>query len=227
MKISVVIPVYNEEKYIVACLDSLKDQEVLADEIIVVDNNCTDKTVEIASKYNVKIVKQPIQGMIPARNMGFDNAMGDILVRCDSDSIAPRNWIKIIKENFEKDNLVGLFGPGEFYDSKMPKFVILFFFRTYFLLAKIILGHEILLGSNMAITKDSWEKIKDKTCTMDNMVHEDVDVAIHIGKLGKIKYDERMTNRISARRFRNIFSLFEYPTRFIKTIIYNQKKGYV
>jgi glycosyltransferase involved in cell wall biosynthesis len=227
MKISIIIPAYNEEKYIGDCLDSLKNQEILADEIIIVDNNCTDKTVEIAKKYDVKIIKQPIQGIIPARDMGFENTTGDILVRCDADSIAPKDWIKTIKDDFEKENIVGVFGPGEFYDSKIPDFIVLFFFRTYFVLAKIVLNHEILLGSNMAITKIAWEKVKDKTCSEDHIVHEDVDIAIHVGKLGKIKYDERIGNRISARRFRDIASLFEYPARFVKTIIYNQKKGYV
>ena len=227
MIVSVIIPAYNEEKYIGACLESLANQEVPADEIIVIDNNCKDKTVEIASKYDVKIIKQPIQGMIPARDLGFETATGDILVRCDSDSVAPKNWIKTIRDDFEKEKIVGVFGPGEFYDSKMPKWLVLFFFRTYFFIGKNILGHEMLLGSNMAITKDSWEKVKHNTCCEDHIVHEDVDIAIHVGKLGKILYDEKMTNKISARRFRDIFSLFEYPTRFVKTIIYNQKKGYV
>jgi len=227
MKVSVIIPAYNEEKYIGACLESLKNQDVQPDEVIVIDNNCTDKTVEIAQKYNVKIIKQPIQGMIPARDMGFENANYEILVRCDSDSIAPKDWIKNIKENFEKEDLIGIFGPGVFYDSKLPKPFVIAFFNTYFFLGKIILGHEMLLGSNMAITKKSWDLVKDKTCKLDNIVHEDLDIAIHVGKLGRIKYDKKIANRISARRFRNIFSLFEYPTRFVKTIIYNKNKGYV
>lgn len=227
MKVSVIIPAYNEEKYIMGCLESLKNQEVPADEIIVIDNNCTDKTVEIAKNYDVKIIKQPIQGMIPARDIGFENASYEILVRCDSDSIAPRDWIKNIRENFEKEDIVGVFGPGIFYDSKLPGSFVLFFFRTYFFLGKIILGHEMLLGSNMAITKKSWDLVKDKTCKKDNIVHEDLDIAIHVGKLGKIVFDKKITNRISARRFRDIFSLFEYPTRFAKTIIYNKRKGYV
>ena len=52
MKVSVVIPVYNEEKYIKNCLESLMKQEEKPDEIIVVDNNCTDETINIVKKYN-------------------------------------------------------------------------------------------------------------------------------------------------------------------------------
>ena len=51
MKVSVVIPVYNEEKYIKNCLESLMKQEEKPDEIIVVDNNCTDETINIVKKY--------------------------------------------------------------------------------------------------------------------------------------------------------------------------------
>lgn len=47
LRVSVVIPVYNEEKYIEKCLAALFSQKVKADEIIVVDNNCTDRTIDI------------------------------------------------------------------------------------------------------------------------------------------------------------------------------------
>lgn len=57
MRVSLVIPIYNEEKYIKKCLDSVKCQVEKPDEIIVVDNNSTDNTVNIAKKYNVRLLK--------------------------------------------------------------------------------------------------------------------------------------------------------------------------
>lgn len=103
MKISVIIPVYNEEKYIVPCLKSLLKQEEKPDEIIVVDNNCTDKTIPLVRKYPVKIVKEKKQGIVFARNHGFNIATGDIIARIDADSTAPKNWVQTIKKNFSKE----------------------------------------------------------------------------------------------------------------------------
>ena len=63
MKVSVVIPVYNEEKKISNCLNSLMKQDEKPDEIIVVDNNCIDKTISIVKKYaTVKIIQEKKTG---------------------------------------------------------------------------------------------------------------------------------------------------------------------
>ena len=56
--ISVIIPVFNEEKFLPRCLESLKNQKFKYFEIIVVDNNSTDKTAEIAKKFNVILVSE-------------------------------------------------------------------------------------------------------------------------------------------------------------------------
>ena len=71
MKVSVVIPSYNEEKYIGRCLEGIALQIEKPDEVIVVDNNCTDKTVEIAEKFGATIIKEKKQGMtlIPEQNI--------------------------------------------------------------------------------------------------------------------------------------------------------------
>src|ERR1035437_9820650 len=91
MKVSVVIPAYNEEKYIGACLDSLMDQKEKPDEIIVVNNNSTDNTAKIVKKYPVRLINEEQQGMIPARNRGFNEAKFEIIARTDADTILPRS----------------------------------------------------------------------------------------------------------------------------------------
>ncbi len=69
--ISVVIPAYNEENYIEACLKSLRNQKTnVPYEIVVCDNNSTDRTVEIAKKYADKVVYERRQGIGYARNKG-------------------------------------------------------------------------------------------------------------------------------------------------------------
>lgn len=227
MKISVIIPVYNEEKYIKKCLDSLKNQIIKPDEIIVVDNNCTDKTLKIVKKFSnklpIKIASEKKQGMIFARNKGFNIASGDILARCDADSILPSNWIKKIKENFAKENIDGLTGPVIFYD--LP-FKTKFYSILYMKVMKILQNGETLIGPNMAMTKKIWQKIKDEVCIDEKKVHEDIDLSLHIKKVeGKIKYDWQLIAFISGRRIKQKPQSFfiEYPIRLIKTIYFHKK----
>lgn len=90
--VSVVIPAYNEERYLAACLTSLQKQTLKNFETIVVDNNSTDKTAEIARRFGAKVVKELKQGIIPARERGFREAKAEIIARTDADTIvAPYN----------------------------------------------------------------------------------------------------------------------------------------
>ena len=119
MKVSVVIPAYNEEKFIRKALKSVTNQLVDADEIIVINNNSSDKTVEITRSFSVRIIDEKKQGMISARNTGFDNAKYDIIARIDADVQVPPDWIQRIKRNFEKKKIDALTGPLLLSDLKL------------------------------------------------------------------------------------------------------------
>lgn len=221
MKISVVIPAYNEEKYIASCLKHITSQSELADEIIVVNNNSTDKTVEIASSFPaVTVINQTVQGITPTRNKGFDEASGDIIARTDADTKVPKNWIKKIKKRFTDDpNLLALSGPARF--EKLPKAVqpnnwltVIAFNATF----RSTMHHDVLFGPNMALRKSTWEKVKDEVCLNDKIVHEDMDLAVHIGRHGKILFDESLVVVSSLRRWKKFMPYIEYPYRYLRTI---------
>ncbi len=90
MSISVVIPVYNQAHLTERCLVSLLENSLIAKELFVVDNNSTDRTVEIARKYSfVKVISEKHQHQVFAQAAGFNVANGDILGRIDADSILP------------------------------------------------------------------------------------------------------------------------------------------
>jgi glycosyltransferase involved in cell wall biosynthesis len=85
--ISIVIPVYNEAERIAACLESIAAQTVTPLEVIVVDNNSTDATVSIARSFPfVRVITAKCQGVIHARNRGFNAARGEIIGRIDADT---------------------------------------------------------------------------------------------------------------------------------------------
>lgn len=220
MKVSAVVIVYNEEKYIAGCLESLVNQTEKPDEIIVVDNNCTDNTIEIAKKFaRVRIVKEKKQGMIYARNTGFDSAKYDLIVRCDADARVPKDWIKKIKKEFKNKKIDALNGPIIFDGLPYPEILKLIsdFHNTA---GRSMYTHELLNGPNMSLTKKIWKKVKGKVCLLDRDVHEDMDLAIHINQVGgKIGFSKDLAINVSGRRMKNnpVSFFGEYPWRILKT----------
>jgi len=220
MKVSVIVPAYNEEKYLAKCIESILDQEDPADEILIINNNSTDHTVEIAKKYPVRIITEEVQGMIPTRNRGFEEAQFDIIARTDSDTRVPRDWIKRIKADFSDKTLVAVTGPAHFYEG-LPDAMQLTNWPSkilFFRLLKQTLRHDCLFGPNMAILKSAWERVKGDVCLNDKDVHEDIDLSMHIVKYGKIKFDRHLIVNSSFRRWKKLETYFEYPYRSIKTI---------
>jgi len=101
LKISVIIPVYNAEKTLKQCLDSVLNQTYKNYEVIVVDNNSTDKTKDITKEFQQKNKSKKIKyifeskiGMGAARNTGEKKAKGEIILMTDSDCIVPKSWVK-------------------------------------------------------------------------------------------------------------------------------------
>ena len=96
---SVVIPAFNEQAYIGACLDSLADQDYRGRvEWVVVDNNCTDRTADIARSRGAVVVAESRPGVIWARQAGLQAASGDYVITTDADTTFPRDWLSRIDE---------------------------------------------------------------------------------------------------------------------------------
>ena len=99
--ISIIIPTYNVEKYIIECIDSVLNQTYNEFEIIIVDNNSTDNTIEILQEYKVKypklifIYNEPNQGAAFARNTGLEYAKGEWIQFLDADDILKHDKLKV------------------------------------------------------------------------------------------------------------------------------------
>lgn len=101
MKISVIIPCYNQGEYLPDAIDSVLAQTIAAHEIIVIDDGSTDKTLEIAKSYEskgIKIVSQVNKGLPGARNAGIMNATGDYILPLDADDILLETCIEKLTE---------------------------------------------------------------------------------------------------------------------------------
>ena len=102
--ISVIIPIYNSISTIKECLDTVFNSDFKNFEVIVISDNSTDDSVKIAKEYKCKIIELPENnGPAFARNVGADNAKGDILFFVDSDVIIKKNALTHISEIFNNN----------------------------------------------------------------------------------------------------------------------------
>ena len=98
-RISIIIPIYNEEKYISKCLDSIieSDYDKSKIEVLLIDGGSSDKTIEIIKKYQkkypfLKLLNNPKKIVPVAMNIGIKNAKGEYIIRLDAHSSYPKNY---------------------------------------------------------------------------------------------------------------------------------------
>lgn len=201
-KISVIIPAYNEEACLPACLKALAAQSVAPFEVIVVDNASSDKTALVAKRHPfVTLISEKTRGRVYARNAGFSAARGDILARLDADAVIPSDWIQWIGEFYADGNTrAALTGGAHFYNMRPSWLVSWAYNWLVFRFNTVLTGKPTLWGSNMALPKKLWQEVAADVC-LDNSLHEDLDLAFHVRRAGgDICYDTSTRVRVEMRR---------------------------
>lgn len=201
MKITIVIPVYNEADSLDACLRAIAAQTVAPFEVIVVDNNSTDDTRAVAAVFPfVRLLHQPRQGVIHARRTGFDAARGDLIARIDGDTILPADWLARLQTVMADQAIDAVSGAALYYNvaaSKLFNALDLFFRRR---LSWQLKDRVYLWGANMAIRRRAWRRVRQHLCHQGGL-HEDYDIAIHLQEHGgSVVFDERLKAHVSSRR---------------------------
>jgi glycosyltransferase involved in cell wall biosynthesis len=192
----------------------------MPDEVIVVDNNCTDDTIAIARRFSfVKIVTEKTQGLIAARNRGFNVARGSVLGRIDADARLEPNWVEEVKRQFKTFRPDGISGPA-ISDALpfRPHLKTIWWSRFYFMWREGTFGVRMLWGANMAISRTAWQKIQDKVCLDDTAVHEDQDITCLIASYGgHMRWCSHMRIRTGGSDYNNWPKFYEYCVRATKT----------
>lgn len=228
MKISIVIPVYNEAAALHACLQAISRQTITPYEVIVVDNNSTDGSAAIAATFDfVTVVTEPKQGVVHARVRGFDLARGDVIARIDADSIVPPDWLAAIRKVFKNTEVDAVSGTALYYNVAVaPLFnaIDLFFRRR---LSRQLRHRVFLWGANMAMRRQAWRLVKPDLCNTGGM-HEDYDIAIHLQEAGgNVVFDERLQAKVSSRRIDdNYLSFMRYVWVSPQTYAKHHVRGY-
>ena len=108
MKISVVIPTYNEERWLPECLAALAAGTEQPYEVLVADGNSTDSTRKIARRFGAKVLCNPKGHAAGGRNVGILAAKGDVIAFLDADCIPELDWLAQIRAAFEQEDIDGL-----------------------------------------------------------------------------------------------------------------------
>lgn len=204
--LSVVIPCKDDAGPLERCLASLAVQTLAPLEVIVVDNNSTDDSAAVARRWGARVVPEPVQGIAAAASTGYDAALGDIIVRCDADTIAPPDWLQRIADRFSRDtaadaDLAVLTGPGDFYGTGplRTRVAAVAYMQGYFISMGLAMGHWPPFGSNCAFRRAVWDEVRGSVRRHDPNVHDDVDLGFALSPTQRTVYDRSLRVGISAR----------------------------
>ena len=210
--ISVIVPSYNEEANIGRCLESLSRQTIPRNEyeIIVVDGNSKDRTREIAERYADLVFIQTSPKVGGARNDGVLRSRGEIIATTDADCIIPPGWLEVIRGDFATGNIVQLYGPVDPIEKGIKSRISLWLANSFCILGYCSTLLYYTLGCNTAF---------DRKAFIDaGMYHtvdagDDLEIAVRMRKIGKVRFDRRMRVGFSMRRYQQfgtLKSLYEW-----------------
>lgn len=226
--VSIVIPAYNEEDMIRACVLAALHQTVAAYEIIIVNNKSTDSTAAIVAALQNTYPDAPIkyfrqdaeQGIAPTRNFGFDRAQGEVIGRIDADSVLEPNWVEAVQVAFSDPEVAASTGPVIYYDMPLRRIGHKADDTMRRAMIAIAREYRLLFGSNMALRASAWREIRGEVCRdYDDEFHEDIDLSIHLHEAGlKVVYSSNMVAGMSMRRIDNSpREYYNYMMRFERT----------
>lgn len=201
--ISVVIPVKDDATNLSRCLGLLVSQLGPVDEIIVVDNGSSDDSAGIAASFGATVVHVDGGGIPAASAAGYDNASRPIIARLDADCVPGDDWLRSIRQSMSSSGVDAITGWAHFYDGPRPLRSVLMalYLGSYYSALFPALGHLPVFGSNCAFRRVAWLEIRDAVHRDDDGVHDDLDLAFHLGPQRSIRFERTLSMGISMRPF--------------------------
>jgi glycosyltransferase involved in cell wall biosynthesis len=231
--ISVVIPAYNEERFIGECLSAIVRQNYTgAYEIILVDNGSTDNTVAVAQKFKnklpLRIISELRKGRGQARHTGFAAAKGSIIFSTDADCIASPFWLEKLTAVFKNPDIDAVAGSTQV-SGRHPqvKVITKTVFDTYTYAYRLFFGHYPMGGFNFAVRKSTYKKCGGFDPQLN--AAEDVDLGFRIYKSGAKTAFRSGLVEVSPRRYQRglMHSISDYFSTTIHYAMKNKSKIYL
>jgi glycosyltransferase involved in cell wall biosynthesis len=196
MDFSIIVPAFNEEKRIAACLESIRAQRTRHSyEVIVSDSNSTDRTASIAAPYADKLVVCMERGTARARNEGARLASGDLLAFIDSDTTIMPDYLDTVYDAFGDKHTLAVSCAFRF-TSRRPKLLAAEYVTNAYYILRSMCGAATLPGFNVCIRRDAFERVGGfRLCHL-----EDLDMSIKLRQAGRTVYLPRRLAITSSRR---------------------------
>lgn len=182
---SVVIPVKDDARLLARCLTALRAQDTAADEIIVVDNGSSDDSAAVALAAGARVLRCADPGVPAAASAGYDAATGDLILRLDADCEPDVGWIRAVVHAFGDDaDVAAVTGRARFTDGPVAlrEPLARLYLGAYSAVLGVTLGHRPLFGSNLAFRREAWCAVRADVHRDDPEVHDDLDLAFHLGE---------------------------------------------
>jgi len=197
-KVSIIVTSYNNSHNLEHCIESLinqnYDKNIIDLEIIFVDSGSTDSSIDVLNRYKdrIKTVLKPQKTLrlspAMARNIGVENARGDVLIFTDSDCIFPQDWVQNMVDCFKDpliDCVIGNREPdfGEGLGSFMRRYDFILYSNKFTISEKLLINTKsiregvpliLLSGNNFAIKKELWNKLGGMKSVFKNPAGEDI-----------------------------------------------------
>lgn len=238
--VTVVIPVKDDSVELARCLRALREQTHRVDEIIVVDNGSTDASARVATAAGATVVSCPEPGIPAASSHGYDLASGDLILRLDADCVPSQSWVASMCAAFAARPEVAVFTGGARFIDGPPALrepLAALYLGSYVAATVPALGHLPVFGSNFAMRRGVWRAVRLSVHRHDPHVHDDLDLAFHIGQRHRIRYLADASMGMSMRPFTSgrSFALRVYrglrtvlihwpadfpPVRWVKLVLY-------
>jgi glycosyltransferase involved in cell wall biosynthesis len=234
MRVSFVVPAYNEEAYLERCLRSILAQTEHAPQnfdIIVVNNASTDRTRSIAASFpRVRVVDEPRKGLTYARQAGFDASTGDYIANVDADSVLTPGWVDEVIRNFtEQPRLAAISGPVVYYEltARQQLLVQVYYFiawSSYAINRYLLRVGSMIQGGNFVVSRKALEAIGGFDTSIA-FYGEDTDIARRISKVGPVLFTLKLKMFTSARRLNKegiLRMAFRYSLNYFWTTFFKR-----
>lgn len=227
--ITVVIPAYNEEDHLPACLESLVQQNTqFPFQVVVVDNNSTDHTAKVAQAFsdrlNLTIVTELRKGRGAARRAGFAAAKTEIIFSTDADTVVPQNWIETFIQFLMPAEAVAVSGTCRINDCGAVTSTLFNWLQPVSMkVYRVLFGHYWLSGFSFAIKQEAYHKAGGFDAALN--AQEDVDLAVRVAKIGRIVMIPQPAVLFSGRRFHDglLYGVWQYLKTFVAYYFFKKK----
>ncbi|MGC9199667.1 MAG: glycosyltransferase family 2 protein [Acidobacteriaceae bacterium] len=222
MRLSFVVPAFNEEAYLPACLESILNQidpitsglPAGTCEIIVVNNASTDRTRQVALQFpGVIVVDEPRKGLTFARQAGFAASTGELIANVDADSRLTPGWVARVLSAFaaakvmSRRPLAAFSGPLVYYDlsPRQRRLVHIFYLTawiTYAINRYLLRVGSMVQGGNFVVSRQSLQAIGGFNLAI-SFYGEDTDIARRLNQVGEVRFSFELKMFSSARRLKS------------------------